>query len=73
MSSKRRIRRKSCQVKTGYPTKEEAERRVKQLVWRDYQVGPQTCAIRAYRCDHCGQWHVGHAGHSATHRRHERG
>lgn len=48
MSSKRNIRRRACEGKTRYASKEEAE-----------QVpGPKS--VHPYQCDFCGGWHRGH-------------
>lgn len=54
MSSKRRLRRRSCESKVGYADEATA-------VWNAgrlrYAHGGGTW--RAYRCKHCGRWHVG--------------
>lgn len=54
MSSKRRIRRRSCEGKVAYATQTEAARQAG-LVRRAHQGGQWS----AYHCDFCGKWHVG--------------
>ena len=55
MSSKRRIRRRSCGRKRAYPTKLAAQIDARQATRRDARK------INAYRCRFCHQWHIGHA------------
>lgn len=45
---------RSCLGKDAFPTKEEAHRRIVALV----RTGGS--GLRAYLCDHCRRWHVGH-------------
>ncbi len=55
MSSKRALRRKQCERKTRFETKDEAlasARHTRAVSGR----GP----VAAYRCRFCGGWHVGH-------------
>jgi hypothetical protein len=47
MSSKRHIRRKSCEGKVRYATVEEARKRLRG-------------GMNAYRCKFCGGYHIGH-------------
>lgn len=54
MSSKRRIRRRSCQGKMAYPTQKAAVWNAGRLR-REHQGGTWA----AYRCRWCGKWHVG--------------
>lgn len=54
MSSKRHLRRRSCEGKVAYESQVEAARQAG-LVRRAHQGG----SWAAYRCDFCGKWHVG--------------
>ena len=54
MSSKRRLRRRSCEGKKAYPTREDAIHNAGSLRW--WNSGG---TWSAYRCRFCGQWHVG--------------
>lgn len=49
MSSKRRLRRRSCGQKNQYPRNQAMKK-----AWR--------LGMRAYRCPFCHNWHVGHSG-----------
>lgn len=60
MSSKRRLRRRLCGQKRAFPDRESAERMVRRVVAKEYEVGHQPCMLRSYRCTVCGQWHIGH-------------
>jgi hypothetical protein len=51
MSSKRRLRRKACQGKIRHATEGVAWCAVRKL---------GAPGMHAYRCPHCGAWHVGH-------------
>lgn len=60
MSSKRHLRRRSCEGKRRHPDKNAANRAA-------YGTGRHNAATRmapgdmhAYHCPHCGFWHVGH-------------
>lgn len=50
MASKRAIRRKACGKKKRYATPEDA----KKVAWRTYR------GLRPYKCEFCGQFHLGH-------------
>ncbi len=54
MSSKRRIRRRSCGSKVGYDDKTAAVAAAGALR-KKYEGG----TYQAYRCEFCGRWHVG--------------
>lgn len=54
MASKRHMRRKACEWKRSYPTKETA---VAASIRLRRRTGDRTSA---YRCPFCGQWHHGH-------------
>lgn len=51
MSSKRRVRRKSCERKKRYETSAEAGN-----VLKFYTVGS---GYHVYKCDFCGGYHIG--------------
>ena len=55
MSSKRRIRRRSCEGKIPYATSETA----KTAIYA--QPHKWTARMNAYPCSFCGQHHIGHA------------
>ncbi len=67
MSSKRRIRRKSCEGKRRHKTHEDA---MKELRGCSVKTG-----LRIYKCQFCHHYHVGHmsararAGMEASRRR----
>jgi len=54
MSSKRKLRRKKCEGKTRYTTRDSA--------WCAARKLKKTLAqnIRAYKCKFCKGWHIGH-------------
>lgn len=54
MSSKRRLRRRSCEGKKYYATVEEAEADARKLRGKFW-----TSNYRAYGCQFCGGYHVG--------------
>lgn len=54
MSSKRGIRRRSCERKKQYPTHDVAERDARALARRTHE------RFAVYRCQWCHQFHVGH-------------
>lgn len=56
MASKRCLRRKSCEGKVRHPTKEGAIISLKKLTKSRGHQG----YMHAYRCNFCGQWHIGH-------------
>ena len=56
MASKRALRRKSCAAKVRHPTKELADEALTLLK----QKGRRAQIVRAYNCDFCGGWHLGH-------------
>lgn len=58
MSSKRRIRRKSCTRKIRHATEADAREHIGALVRRKGWTG----RMNAYRCPFCNGWHVGHGG-----------
>jgi len=53
MSSKRRLRRKSCEGKSRY-NKKDADI----VAWKDRNRTGHW--IRSYKCNFCKGWHVGH-------------
>lgn len=55
MSSKRRIRRRSCESKVNYPSRDAA------LLAITAQRYKWTARMNAYPCQFCGQYHIGHA------------
>lgn len=55
MASKRRLRRRSCEIKYTHANQTEAWREVGRL----RHVIDADGVWRAYRCRFCGQWHVG--------------
>lgn len=59
MSSKRRIRRSQCGRKVRHPDEATARRAIHKLrlAYGDAPLG----YMNAYRCPHCGGWHIGHA------------
>lgn len=56
MSSKRAIRRRSCDGKIRHADQREALDHIAGLNRRKGFQG----SMNAYRCDFCGGWHVGH-------------
>jgi hypothetical protein len=56
MSSKRNLRRKSCDRKKQFGTKDEA---IKQICWMRFK-DPTNEWLTCYRCRSCGGWHIGH-------------
>lgn len=54
MSSKRRIRRKSCEGKKRYDNEAEAR---KQCNWFWYE---RDARLNVYKCKFCGGFHIGH-------------
>lgn len=56
MSSKRRIRRRSCTGKVRHETEQAARDHIGSLVRRKGWSG----RMNAYRCAFCNGWHVGH-------------
>jgi len=56
MASKRRLRRKACEGKVRHLDLASA--------WEAARVAAQRSGdiIHAYRCQHCGGFHIGHAG-----------
>lgn len=59
MSSKRHIRRQSCEGKVRYPDMETASRYAKEACKRAHNW------IVPYHCQFCGSFHIGHATASA--------
>ena len=55
MASKRNLRRRACQAKQPY-SMERARRTARAIHDRDGKD------VRAYKCQWCGSWHVGHYG-----------
>jgi len=55
MSSKRRLRRKSCGHKQKHPTQARAVAHLLSLQAHDRQP----VRMRTYKCSFCGHWHVG--------------
>ena len=72
MSSKRRLRRRTCTKKQAYKTREEADlacertRQVNRERGRPDWPGGDT--IRSYQCARCGRWHLGHVADKARNR-----
>lgn len=60
MSSLRRIRRKKCDGKRRFKTREEAAAKIRQLRRVNGARHPET--LRAYFCSFCKGFHFGHAG-----------
>lgn len=56
MSSKRAIRRKSCSGKIRHADLAAAQRAIYRLNRDKGYQGPMS----AYKCSHCGGWHIGH-------------
>jgi hypothetical protein len=54
MSSKRHIRRRSCEGKTAYPSIDKARYAAHLASKRSSEK------IVPYRCEFCRQWHIGH-------------
>lgn len=65
MSSKRRIRRKQCESKKRYSTREEAERAIAQIFYHSHGYPGK---LNVYHCKFCGGWHVGHMKGSGIYR-----
>jgi hypothetical protein len=57
MSSKRRIRRNSCDGKVQHKNVEEA----KKTLYRMLQQSPIDSYINVYKCKFCKQYHLGKA------------
>jgi len=55
MSSKRNLRRKSCEGKDRYPSMDIASRYAKEACKRTHSW------IVPYHCQFCGSYHIGHA------------
>lgn len=60
MSSKRRLRRKSCDGKKKFATQTEAMK----IVWKMKSDGE---IVHTYKCQFCKGWHIGHY-HRPTHK-----
>ncbi|CAM5457348.1 hypothetical protein TMEC54S_03488 [Thauera mechernichensis] len=58
MSSKRRIRRRSCKRKIRHVSEADARHHIAALLNRKGWTG----RMNAYRCPFCNGWHVGHGG-----------
>ena len=58
MSSKRRLRRKSCTGKKPYPTAADAQAAVHHLVRSGHTRGG---FLHVYKCKFAKHYHVGHA------------
>ena len=54
MTSKRRLRRRSCESKVQHLSEAAAVRAA-----RAVQAKSQGAPVRAYKCPHCGKWHIG--------------
>lgn len=57
MSSKRRLRRKSCEGKNRHKTVDGAMVEIRYI----RKIAPGTPRLDVYRCGFCGAYHVGHA------------
>lgn len=62
MSSKRRIRRKSCTGKVRHASVEAGQREIHRLHRAHGYDGRMNC----YRCPFCNGWHIGHAGRTRS-------
>lgn len=62
MASKRRLRRRKCTNKVRYATEQAARSASAGLARHEQALGLNSRWINAYRCPHCGGWHVGHSG-----------
>lgn len=65
MASRRRKRRRSCTGKKRHRSYQDALRAVRgtrafNLQTQTFNVPSQDAALGAYKCSHCGFWHVGH-------------
>lgn len=60
MSSKRRIRRKSCKGKQRFETLDAAWTACRSVIRRDRVQGVEPGHMNAYRCRFCGGFHFGH-------------
>lgn len=58
MSSKRHIRRNQCGHKARHPDEQGARIAIFKLA---QAYGGKLGLMRAYKCPHCGAWHIGHA------------
>ena len=58
MSSRRRLRRRSCARKRRYPSAALAARAAEAVAARTPRLSG--CPLRAYPCRFCAGWHVGH-------------
>jgi len=56
MASKRNVRRKMCGSKVGHATLSDAAAAIGKLHRKKGWQGN----LHAYRCPHCGKFHVGH-------------
>jgi hypothetical protein len=61
VSSKRRLRRNACKGKQRFNDQDSAMRGVQRLVHAPDFVRKAGRYVNAYRCHHCGGWHVGHS------------
>jgi hypothetical protein len=58
MASKRKLRRRACEGKVRFESRDAAERK-RRFVYRDYNEK----ALNVYKCRFCGGWHLGHSRH----------
>ena len=65
MASKRGIKRKMCTGKKAYSDPVDAWKMAR---WQQAREGGEF-AVRAYKCEFCKFWHVGHAPHRQKGRR----
>ena len=54
MTSKRRLRRRSCESKVQHLSEASAVRAAKAV-----RAKNQGVPMWAYKCPHCGKWHIG--------------
>lgn len=47
---------RECGAKQSHSSKADAERHI----WSLVRAGTSLGRMQAYRCKHCGSWHVGH-------------
>lgn len=65
MASKRGKRRKECSGKVGHKNRDAAMRARRRLSSNKAGAYP----MNVYKCQYCGQWHIGHKPHVKRTRR----
>jgi hypothetical protein len=66
MSSKRRLRRKKCDGKRRFEFFAQALASIRSLARTNGARHPET--LRAYLCNFCKGWHIGHRGQPSASR-----